>query len=232
VAIRALTPLLLFALASPGCQDYWSRERPAQDSAPAARGKVKKDGLKLKKDGPKAKKDGPRPDTKKPKPDTRPPDKAIKPDKPCPAGCNTANHCVAGKCVCFKGWINPDKNWNNGCEKGHPTCSAIKCDKCPNPKSWCGPFADCRKIGTAHKCRCSQKDRRNLDLNWTNGCEAKTTNCNWNSCNNCYKGFCGPNADCKQNKCTCIISGMFDCNGVWEKDGCECLGGCNGTKCK
>ena len=219
--------LLLLVPGVWGCHEYWSRERPARDGAPPVDQKT-------------AKKDQGSKDQKlirvdQGKPDLRPdralPDKQIKPDAPCPAGCNKSTHCVEGKCVCFKGLHNKDGNWNNGCEYADPVCNGILCNQCPNPTTWCGQNAECRLVNTTHRCRCINGGWINKNVDWVDGCEAKSAGCSEATCNNCYEGYCGPFADCKTNKCTCVVAGRDSCDGKWEKSGCECKGKCVAGKC-
>jgi len=143
--------------------------------------------------------------------------------------CGTnAHQDKSGGCVCDQGFVDKDGTWTTGCEAPDPACSLSSCLNCPT--GYCGNNAHCRV--SINRCRCVDGDWLNTDKDWSNGCEAYTIGCDWDSCNKCYTGFCGAHANCMQNVCKCTVSGWYDCDKKWELSGCECSGGCNGSACK
>jgi len=161
-------------------------------------------------------------------PDASPGDGAPADIGPCSAGsCGANASCVAGACLCERGYVNSDKRWSNGCESIDPECRWTNCGRCP--ADYCGANAECRDN---KKCRCADINfKETLDPNGVFlGCLTPTSGCRWDNCNKCYTGFCGPHADCRQNQCKCIDTGWEDCDKKWERSGCECNGTCGSCK--
>jgi len=144
-----------------------------------------------------------------------------------PTSCGPNSIRVGGGCQCTQGYVNQDGLWPNGCETIDPACSVVNCSKCP--VGFCGQNAECRDN---IKCRCISKYWLNKDDNWSNGCETYTATCSPTNCNDCYTGFCGIHADCMQSNCKCVVTGWANCDGVWERSGCECFGTCVNGQCQ